>query len=140
MHRTDHQVDMHCSLFSYEDADFLHLAWGCPGVVGFWSDIYTCLDEVAGQPVPLTPLVALIGCVEDIPTSTCRLRDMLLLLAKRKVAMPWGNQVCPKSKDCLVGMAFCQWRLEEYWVLMLEKIRLKDISAPFVAYAGRRMP
>ena len=26
------------------DADFMHLAWGCPGVAKFWSEVFACIE------------------------------------------------------------------------------------------------
>ncbi|KAJ1093401.1 hypothetical protein NDU88_006502 [Pleurodeles waltl] len=135
-----HLPDARCSRCGCEDANSMLFAWDLLGVAGFWSNIYTCLKEVASHWVPWTPLVAVIGYVNDVLSGTCQLMVMLLSLPKRMLAMHWEHHGCPECKDWLVDVALMQERLKEYRELMPEKNCPKDICASFVADAARHVP
>lgn len=75
-----------------------------------------------------TPMVGLLGYVKEVPPTRRKLVALLLILAKRRVAMVWGGHRIPREWVWL-DAEYCSDQLSHYWDMMPPKSRLKDIWA-----------
>ncbi|KAJ1210076.1 hypothetical protein NDU88_005444 [Pleurodeles waltl] len=112
------------------EASFLHLAWECADVYAFWVAVFNTISEMVEIEIPATPRIALLGCVEDIRATHRRLVGILLLLAKRRVAMCGGGTRVLRHSEWLRDAAFCHDLPIVFWNLMPEGSRPKDIWTP----------
>ena len=67
-----------CLRCGQPDVDFLHLVWHCPKVCAYWTAVYSCIADILGDALLVTPLSALLGYPKDFLTSHHRLEAMLL--------------------------------------------------------------
>ena len=99
LNRIDPSKSSACPRCQDPTATFLHLAWQCPAVYSFWQAVANRVSSVARTQCPLDPRVCLLG---DIPVKPSRRSVMhtnpklrirfihlLLVLAKRRVAISW---------------------------------------------------
>ncbi|KAJ1163451.1 hypothetical protein NDU88_003909 [Pleurodeles waltl] len=91
--------------------------------------------EASGAPSEFRALeIALLGYMDEVQGPHRRLVGLLMLLAKRRVAMCWGRGRAPRRSDWLRDAAFCHDQLLVFWELMPEGSRPKDIWAPLNEY------
>ncbi|KAJ1162423.1 hypothetical protein NDU88_002891 [Pleurodeles waltl] len=127
-------ADTCCARCGALDAGFFHLAWECAEVYKFWEEIRRSIVEMIEVEVPLSPKIALLGYMDEVQGPHRRLVGLLMLLAKRRVAMCWGRGRAPRRSDWLRDAAFCHDQLLVFWELMPEGSRPKDIWAPLNEY------
>ncbi|KAJ1117695.1 hypothetical protein NDU88_005892 [Pleurodeles waltl] len=116
------------------DAGFLHLAWECTEVHAFWVEVMRMIEEMTGLELPFSPRLALLGCVDEVRRTHRQLVGLLLLLAKRRVAMCWGQSRPPRGSDWLRDASFCQKQLTIFWEFTPEGSRTRDIWAPLRSF------
>ncbi|KAJ1084294.1 hypothetical protein NDU88_004446 [Pleurodeles waltl] len=85
------------------------------------------IEEVTGVALPLTPTMALLGIVDGWPIAMRRLVGLLLILAKRRVAVCWGRGRAQCESDWLRDAVLCQEQLTVYWELGPGGSRLRGI-------------
>lgn len=127
-----------CWKCNCEGAAFLHIAWDCLAIQDYWSEISNIIHAVTGQPVVLSPLVMLLGYVELTCSEFRRLTAMMIVLARRRLAMHWGATRGPRIKDWLQDITYCQEQLTLYWDLQPTASRPKDIWGPFITWLKAR--
>ncbi|KAJ1217574.1 hypothetical protein NDU88_005168 [Pleurodeles waltl] len=120
-------------------ADFLHLAWSCPGELEYWRRVEGSLSAMIAAPLTLTPLIALLGYTEEIGPVQRRYLGFALLLAKRRVACRWGRGRAPKFKNWLSDLVCGKMQLEAYAELLPPTSRPRDIWAPLDTYLLGRL-
>lgn len=138
LHKLHSRDDSSCWKCKREAATFMHIAWYCPKVSVFWSEVHGIIREVTGHPLQPAPLVALLGYVEEVPPAHRRLTAMMLLLAKRRIAIYWGVPRKTRISEWLSDIAFCQEHLTHFWELMPTSSRPKDIWSPFLTWLKER--
>ncbi|KAJ1158094.1 hypothetical protein NDU88_010788 [Pleurodeles waltl] len=131
-------ADACCARCGTQDAGFLHLAWECAEVYNFWEEVWRSIAEMIELELPLSPKIALLGYMDEIQGPHRRLVGLLMLLAKRRVAMCWGQRRAPRRSEWLRDAAFCHDQLSVFWELMPEGSRPKDIWAPLNEYLAAR--
>ncbi|KAJ1205245.1 hypothetical protein NDU88_000680 [Pleurodeles waltl] len=72
--------------------------------------------------------------MDSVPPAQRKLVGMLLLLAKRRVAICWGRGRPPGVTDWLRDAVYCLEQLETFWELAPEGSRPRDIWAPLREY------
>lgn len=77
-----------------------------------------------------SPFMALLGNVSPIPITYRRFTAIALLLAKREIALHWGNSVYPTTKAWLHSPTYCDLTSEVYSSLQPPTARPKDIWQP----------
>lgn len=82
----------------------------------------------------------LLGYVEQIEVAGRKLTAMMLVLARRWLAIHWGAPRGPRSSDWLQDITYCQENLSLYWDLMPSASRPKDIWGPFGEWLCRQKP
>ncbi|KAJ1107218.1 hypothetical protein NDU88_004611 [Pleurodeles waltl] len=87
-------------------ASFLHIAWSCPKLKGYWSQIFVSVNQIVGRSDVSSSLPGLLGYVRDTPPAVRRLHALLLLFAKRRVAIHWGRQRVPAVRDWLADVTY----------------------------------
>ncbi|KAJ1185339.1 hypothetical protein NDU88_002132 [Pleurodeles waltl] len=121
--------------------------------------VFTALEAVVGSPSPCklvtriyhhmqnmtpgivgrldvpSPLLGLLGYVRDTPLSSRRLHALLLLFAKRRVAIHWGRRRVPAVRDWLADVTYGHTQLITFWELLPAASRPRDIWDPFVGWA-----
>lgn len=117
-----------------DHASFLHMVWNCPQIAAFWSDVFVTISNILTIDIQPTAKVGLLGYVKEVPVGVCKLLAMLLLLAKRRIAMTWGRSRLPLFKDWITDITFCQEQLVAFWELMPVASRSKGIWRRFVAW------
>lgn len=60
----------HCWKCDSPDAGFLHLAWHCQPIARYWGTILRHISDITGLLIPHTPLIALLGIIDNIPPQT----------------------------------------------------------------------
>lgn len=105
-----------------------------PQVHAYWVTIFDAIDEMTGTSITRSPQTALLGYTKDIPAEGRWLSALLLLLAKRLIAITWGRTRAPKKATWLRGVAVCQEQLATFWELMPTQSRPKDIWGPLQLY------
>ena len=63
-------------------------------------------------------MTALLGYTKDIPKLRCKLTNMALLLAKRRVSMVWGRGRAPKFTDWQKDRALGDEMLDTYSIML----------------------
>lgn len=112
----------------------MHVAWDCPLIFKYWEEVSLTIRDITGHPLDCSPKVMLLGYVEHTKMEVRRLTAMLLVLAKRRLAIHWGSPRGPTIKAWLQDAAFCQEQLSNYWDLMPTASRRKDIWDPLVTW------
>lgn len=121
-----------------EGAAFLHIAWECPRVQDYWHGVASTISEVTGSVLDCSPMVMLLGYVERVNVASRRLTAMMLVLARRRLAVHWGDPRSPSIGDWLRDIVYCQENLTLYWDMMPSSSRPKDIWGPFVDWLRSR--
>ncbi|KAJ1155203.1 hypothetical protein NDU88_007938 [Pleurodeles waltl] len=85
------RADAHCERCRAPDAGFLLLASECAEVYAFWVEVMCMITEMTGSELPISHKIVLLGCVGEVRQTYRRLVSLLLLLAKRRVAMCWAG-------------------------------------------------
>ncbi|KAJ1164726.1 hypothetical protein NDU88_005160 [Pleurodeles waltl] len=116
-------------------ASFLHIAWSCPRLKGYWSQVFVSVNQIVGRSDVPSPLLGLLGYVRDTPPTERRLHALLLLFAKRRVAIHLGRQRVPAVRDWLADVTYGHTQLTTFWELMPAAARPRDIWDPFVCWA-----
>ena len=132
--RYDASRSPNCPKCQAPDADFVHMAWNCPLIAYYWTEVFTKLTtmtQVASDP---DPLLALLGYVHDIPKPMRRYTAIALLLAKREVAIAWGSRHPPKINTWLRSLAHCDMTSELFASLQPITSRPRDIWQPLRDY------
>ncbi|KAJ1083605.1 hypothetical protein NDU88_003762 [Pleurodeles waltl] len=128
------RADACCERCCAPDAGFLHLAGECTEVHAFWVEVVRMIEAMSGLELPLSPRLALLGCVDAVRQFHRQLVGLLLLLAKRRVAMCWSRGRPPRGSDWLRNAPFCQEQLTIFWELTPEGSRPRDIWAPLRSF------
>lgn len=122
LHKIKLREDSNCWKCRREGAAFLHIAWECPGVQDYWCEVAQIISEVLNQTLECSPLVMLLGYVERLEVAGRKLAAMMLVLARRRLAIHWGAPRGPRSSDWLQDITYCQENLSLYWDLMPKDI------------------
>lgn len=121
-----------CWKCGHSEADFLHMTWQCHPIAKFWDTILRYTKEITGLTIPASPLATLLGVLDPLPLVKTKLAGILLLMAKRQIALHWGTPTVPTAKEWLQSVTFCQIQITAYWELQPARLRPKDIWSPFV--------
>lgn len=124
----------HCTRCRAENADFLHLAWSCPTIQHYWTDVFAALRDMTGITMPEDPLLALLGYTAPLAPPIRKYTALALLLAKRRVSCRWGRGRAPKFKTWLKDLIYCQETLSTYAELLPPSSRPREIWAPLKHY------
>ncbi|KAJ1114352.1 hypothetical protein NDU88_002590 [Pleurodeles waltl] len=116
-------------------ASFLHIAWSCPRLKDYWSQVFASVNQIVGRSDAPSPLLGLLGYVRDTPPEMRRLHALLLLFAKRRVAIHWGRPRVPAVRDWLADVTYGHTQLTTFWELTPAASRPRDIWDPFVCWA-----
>ncbi|KAJ1097830.1 hypothetical protein NDU88_002946 [Pleurodeles waltl] len=108
-------------------ASFLHIAWSCPRLKDYWSQVFISVNQIVGRLDIPSPLLGLLGYG--------RLHALLLLFAKRRVAIHWGRRRVPAVGNWLADVTYGHTQLTTFWELMPAASRPRDIWDPFVSWA-----
>ena len=74
-----------------QQGDFIHLIWRCPKLHRYWEKVSQCITRVAQVPVPLDPLVYLLGAIDpgEFTKGKYYMVTRLLYLARKLIAHYW---------------------------------------------------
>lgn len=89
------------------DANFSHMAWSCPRILAFWTEVFqtlVCIIEAALLP---SPRLGLLVLVHHVKRSYRRFIAIALLLAKREIALHWGAKSRPQKAAWTRSLAYC---------------------------------
>lgn len=123
-----------CERCSAPGADFMHLAWGCPPVQDFWSQVFSTLSAITGLPLEPSPLLALLGYTKPIVKDARNLIAMGLLLARRRVAMRWMRGRAPTTAEWHRDMTYCHTQSDTYNELLPPTSRPKTFWSLYTQY------
>lgn len=123
-----------CERCGQPQADFFHLAWVCPQIHEFWSQVLAALEDMTSVAMRNDPLMALLGYTAHIPVPYRKYVNIALLLAKRRVACRWGRGRAPKFKMWLADLVYCQDQLKIYGETLPNASRPRDIWGPLQIY------
>lgn len=121
--------DATCERCHCELADFLHLAWHCPGVAAFWRTVFKELSLIVETEIQPDPALALIGYSKPFPKKIRRLLDMGLLMARRRVALHWMRGPLPTMTQWSQDLLYCCTQTENFSELLPPKSRPKTFGA-----------
>ncbi|KAJ1193083.1 hypothetical protein NDU88_002389 [Pleurodeles waltl] len=93
----------------------------------FWQAVQTELEEITGERIEQTPLLALLGCDKEVPPVTWRLVALGLLVLSRRIALHWARGLLPTLNVWRIDMTHCNTQSDPYQELLLLCSRLKDI-------------
>ncbi|KAJ1104726.1 hypothetical protein NDU88_002135 [Pleurodeles waltl] len=116
-------------------ASFIHIAWSCPRLEGYWSQVFVLVNQIVGRSDVPSPLLGLLGYVRDTPPPSRKLHALLLLFAKRRVAIHWGRRRVPAVRDWLADVTYGHTQLTTFWELLPAASRPRDIWDPFASWA-----
>lgn len=114
--------------------DFAHMTWTCVKVGGYWKAVYTILSRMIQLEFNPMPEVALLGYVRNFPKHVRRFVAIALLLAKRELAIKWGNGFIPTTKARLNSLIYCNTNCDLFATMMPSSSRPKDIWGPLKSY------
>lgn len=123
-----------CARCGEDPAEFQHLAWNCPPIRRYWSEVFAALRCMTGHHIPETPLVALLGYTVQLLPAIRKYTSLALLLAKRRVSCRWGRGRAPKFKTWVQDLIYCQDQLNTYADLLPPTSRPRDIWAHLQTY------
>mgnify|MGYP002804793610 CR=1 FL=1 len=83
-------------------------------MAAFWEEVFAKLTLITQIALSPSPLLALLGYVHDIPQPMRRYTAIALLLAKRELAIHWGNRRPPEVDACLHSLTHCNTTSEVY--------------------------
>lgn len=93
-----------CKRCGQDQADFIHLAWNCDKIRQYWEQVIHLLMEVMLCNINCTPQLCLL-C--HIPLKKTLL-VIMLLLAKRRVAMHWDSKRTPTIQTWITDTIYCK--------------------------------
>lgn len=134
LHRMGLRDNARCWKCGHLEAGFLYLAWYCQPVASYWVEVLRHITDITSLTIPETPLTTLLGIIETYPPAKTRLTSVLLLLAKRQIALHWGAPHAPSIKEWVTSVTHCQIQLATYWELQPIKLRPRDIWEPYVTW------
>lgn len=133
-HKIDPSRSHYCRKCSAPQADFIHLAWTCPGILPYWTQVHSIIGQMIDLQLTPLPEVALLGYVVNFPLKIRKFIAMCFLLAKREIAIHWGDKRPPTTQSWLGGLPYCNTQSEVYVSTLPRKSRPKDILGPFKQY------
>lgn len=129
-HKIDPSTPHQCLKCLAPHADFAHLTWTCPKIQTYWKQIHDVLGPMTALTLIPTPEIALLGYTVNFPKKVRRFSALGLLLAKREIALLWGQCTVPALQWWLRSMAYCSENCELYASLIPSMSRPKDIWGP----------
>lgn len=139
LHKMGLRPDDSCWRCGALEASFLHMTWSCPHLTGYWIDIFSPINQILGLADSPSPLLGVLGYVKNTETKgKRRLHALLLLFAKRQIAMLWGRKQKPSLNDWIRDVTYGQTQLALFWELMPPSSRPKDIWDPVIEWLRRR--
>lgn len=114
LHRYGLRQSAECERCHEPVADFMHLAWYCPGVLQYWVYIFTAINTILDLQLTPDPALALLGYSRGLPVAVRRLTDMGMLIARRVVARCWMRGPLPTAKRWANDMLYCCTQSELY--------------------------
>lgn len=93
-----------------------HRLWKCEEIQKFWKSVLKYISQITTSPVPLCPMLCILGLYPDNSSLSCKERkmvDLCLLQVKRCIALWWRNVGCP---------SFTHWLNSLTSALALEKL------------------
>lgn len=127
-----------CDRCMTQRADFFHLAWECPGVHQYWTNIFHEISDMIGIETVADPLIALLGYTRDMPKAARRLVAMSTLMAKRRLAMCWMRGPLPTIAHWRKDLHYCNTQTENYNDLLPPKSRPKNYWGLYKEYTTRQ--
>lgn len=102
------QPDAKCPRCSFEPADLMHTFWNCVPLGHFWNALISYLNQVFEISIPKTPLLCVLGVVEDslgddLFKITLR---WLLYQARKLIAAHWLSPCIPTQKEFLAKIQY----------------------------------
>ena len=87
-----------CPRCHSEVATFLHLAWQCPEVNGYWQRVVERVQRTTNTLCPMDPRIVLLGGFTKTKEKKMQYKftQLLLILAKRRVAISWMGLRVPQ--------------------------------------------
>lgn len=134
LHRMGLYNDTSCWRCGIQNATFTHLAWEYQPIAKYWQEVLKHIGNITDIELHHSPLVALLGYVLEVPLSRRKLTAMLLLLAKRQVAIHWKKMNPPTIAEWIGAATYCKDQLTHYWELMPTRSRPKDIWGHFALW------
>lgn len=138
MHRYGLSESADCPRCYYSPADFMHLAWQCPGIATYWEGIFGELSRIMDQNILQDPALALLGYSKPLPKGIRRTVDMGLLLARRRLAMHWMRGPLPKISQWMHDVLYCSTQTEQYSELLPPRSRPKNFWGLYHTYAATK--
>lgn len=86
-HKIDPNRPHCCKKCSAPQADFIHLAWTCPNIHTFWTQIRTIIGQMTQLTLTPLPEIALLGYTVNFPPKLRKFTTICFLLAKRELAL-----------------------------------------------------
>lgn len=125
-------TDASCWRCGEREATFYHLSWTCGPIGAYWENVFRTMSLMMHIPLGPDPLLGLLGFVLPVPSASRKLVAMLLLLAKRQIALKWKQKSPPTISGWLTSALYCKNQLAAYWELMPLRSRPVDIWQPLV--------
>lgn len=90
-----------CPKCKVHQGNFIHLNWCCPKRQRYWVEILQRINKQVQVPVPLSPLVCLLGAIdaEMYPKEMYLMITRLLYLARKLIARHWVASTVPTEKQ-----------------------------------------
>lgn len=130
--RMELRPDSRCWRCGYTPATFLHMSRSCPLIAEYWIAVFDKIHDILGTPNEPHPIIGLLGYVKDTKAMHRKLHALLLLMAKRRVSIHWGEKKVPTIKAWITDVTFCHTQLSTFWELMPAASKLKDKWEPFL--------
>ena len=130
LHKLGLRGDSYCQRCGEGEAGFLHLAWSCPPIYSYWSQVLEVMHRMIGEDIDWSPLIVLLGCVMDLPRHCRRLVALGLVVAKRRLAMRWMRGPIPTLREWQTDMLYCNTQTDTYREMMPIHGAPKDFWGP----------
>lgn len=137
-HKIDPSRPHNCLKCYSPHDDFMHLAWSCQTIQNYWINVHDTLGAIIGMPLTPIPEVALLGYVANYPKTIRKLVAVSFLLAKREIALNWGNKRIPLVKHWMSSLVYCNTNSEIYADLLPQPSRPRDIWGPLRIYLSKK--
>ncbi|KAJ1164654.1 hypothetical protein NDU88_005088 [Pleurodeles waltl] len=79
----------------------------CPGIQSFWEELFQALEIIMTGPLPMGPLLALLGYDRDVTGTVSKLVAIGVLLAQCRIAMRWARGPVPTITEQHTNMTYC---------------------------------
>lgn len=138
LHKMGLRPDDSCWRCGALGASFLHMTWSCPNIADYWIEVFISINQILGLTELPCPILGVLGYVKNTEVKKRKLHALLLLFAKRQLAMLWGRKRKPKINDWIKDVTYGQTHLTLFWELMPMPSRPKDIWGPFLDWLRQR--